>query len=120
MHDHDAAAVWLHNPGDLHPAAFNPDRLQTSQGAKSGQLMPFGAGARSVNALHQQLHQLHSPLIDWRVVKAGEAWGQRRASNDLYVSSLLSLALSALTGVCGRWSCSLYFLGLSINSSFGD
>jgi hypothetical protein len=34
--------------GDTDPARFNPDRLMTPEGQKTGQLMPFGAGARSV------------------------------------------------------------------------
>ncbi|WIA16755.1 hypothetical protein OEZ85_013407 [Tetradesmus obliquus] len=37
---------WLHSPGDMAPAAFNPDRMMTPEGAKPGQLMPFGGGAR--------------------------------------------------------------------------
>lgn len=36
--------------GDMDPVKFNPDRLMTPEGQRPGQLMPFGAGARWVQA----------------------------------------------------------------------
>ncbi|KAF6259721.1 cytochrome P450 [Scenedesmus sp. NREL 46B-D3] len=37
---------WASSTGELDPAAFNPDRMMEPEGAKQGQLMPFGGGAR--------------------------------------------------------------------------
>lgn len=43
-------SVWLllfvTRIGDLDPEVLNPNRLLTPEGAKPGQLMPFGTGAR--------------------------------------------------------------------------
>lgn len=39
---------WLGQQGDLHPEAFNPDRMMTEEGSKPGAQMPFGYGPRWV------------------------------------------------------------------------
>lgn len=37
---------WSHETGELSPDAFVPERMMTPEGQKTGDLLPFGYGAR--------------------------------------------------------------------------
>lgn len=40
---------WIGQRDDLHPSVFNPDRMMTEEGSRTGAQMPFGHGPRCVH-----------------------------------------------------------------------